>query len=87
MSGLPEGSCATCHEPGGTLRVSEEESPATGDIYVCDGCWSLLRDPKTALPLIRGHLTLTGRQFYDRDELKRRVDGFMERVRKLGPRN
>jgi hypothetical protein len=44
---------------------------------VCDECWQLLQKPTTALPLIRGHLTLTLRGKMPEAELKKKIDDFM----------
>ncbi len=44
---------------------------------VCEICWQLLQNPTTALPLIRGHLTLTLRGKMPEDELKKKIDAFM----------
>ena len=47
------------------------------EVGVCSACWQLLRNPTTALPLIRGHLTLTLRGKVSDAELKRQIDEFM----------
>lgn len=49
---------------------------------VCDPCWSLLQNPQTALPLLRGHMTLTLRGKIPEAELKKKVDKFMAEVSK-----
>jgi hypothetical protein len=47
---------------------------------VCTACWALLQNPVTALPLIRGHLTLTLRGQIPDEELKKRIDAFMAMI-------
>jgi hypothetical protein len=56
------------------------EIDANLKVAVCASCWKLLRNPTTALPLIRGHLTLTLRGKVSDNELKRRVDAFMAMI-------
>ena len=48
------------------------------DVEVCPECWKLLQNPITALPLIRGHLTMTLRGKMPDSELKMRIDEFMK---------
>jgi len=50
------------------------------DTAVCDSCYSLLQNPVTALPLIRGHLTLTLRGTMPDAELKKKIDAFMQMI-------
>lgn len=66
-------SCMYCGKP--TSRVIEG-----ADCSVCEKCWKLLQNPVTALPLIRGHLTLTLRGTIPEDKLKLQIDKFMEQI-------
>jgi hypothetical protein len=49
-------------------------------VAVCASCWKLLQNPNTALPLIRGHLTLALRGKLPEAELKKRINQFMTMV-------
>jgi hypothetical protein len=70
--------CVYCNTPG-KVRVIKT-SGVGSDIYACDGCWELLKDPKTALPLIRGHLTITLRDTVPKSTLDRVLNVFMEKI-------
>jgi len=79
--------CLYCTRPG-TLRVKEGESPEVKEnIYVCAACWRLLSNPATALPLIRGHLSLTEGRNIPEKEFKRLMDKYMEFLTTLKPTN
>ena len=56
----------------GTARVPGDEQSC-----VCDKCWKLLQNPVTALPLIRGHLTITLRGKIPPDKLDEMIQKFM----------
>lgn len=62
--------CTYCRRPG-RARVAGQES------CVCDQCWSMLQDPRTALPLIRGHLTAELRGKVPPERLSSMIDEFM----------
>jgi hypothetical protein len=49
-------SCEYCGVSG--VRRAGKEDGLDKDVFVCDRCWKLLKDPKTALPLLRGHLAM-----------------------------
>ena len=50
------------------------------NVFVCPICWKLLQDPITALPLIRGHLTLILRGKIPDNELKKKINTFMQMI-------
>jgi len=50
------------------------------DVAVCQACMVLLKNPATALPLIRGHLTMTLRGKLPEADLKIKIDSFMEMI-------
>jgi hypothetical protein len=77
-------SCIFCYGEG-TPRVKTDAGGE--ELSVCDYCWKLLQDPKTALPLIRGHLSLTMRGRIPADQLKFQIDKFMERIAGWKPKN
>jgi hypothetical protein len=64
--------CQFCSKPAEAMEGTEAA--------VCSSCWDLLKEPSTALPLIRGHLTLTLRGTMPEEELKRRIDAFMQMI-------
>ncbi len=62
--------CEYCTMPG---------KPRDG-VEVCDHCWNLLQNPVTALPLIRGHITMELRQKNPQmaePELRQMIEKFM----------
>ena len=70
------GPCEYCSRPGD--RISGTEDGLTKDLFVCQQCMALLRDPKVGLQLVRGNVTLALRGTgQDRDD-KKRIDRFME---------
>jgi hypothetical protein len=68
-------SCQFCGKPAENLEGLQGVEAA-----VCPSCMELLKTPTTALPLIRGHLTLTLRGKVPEAELKRKVDAFMQMI-------
>lgn len=82
-----DGECTFCYKPG-KLRVKAMEQPDVGeDTHICDLCWKLLKNPATAIPLMRGHLTLTGRGKIPEAQLKFQVDQFVEKILPWKKRN
>lgn len=66
-------------------RASKQRIDEMDDSGVCDGCWALLQDPGTALPLMRGHLTMSMRGRIPPQRLASMVEAFMEAVaRRMG---
>jgi hypothetical protein len=57
------------------------------DLYVCEGCWTLLQNPETALPLIRGHLSFTLRGQIPEDQLETMINKFMVKISKFSTRS
>jgi hypothetical protein len=90
----PFGKCEFCSSKA-PLRVSKSdfEFPMTilnpmkiaEDAYVCNSCWKLMQNPITALPLIRGHLTLTLRGLVPQKKLDQMINNFMEKISKWKP--
>ena len=76
-----------CYRPEGILRVDGTQRPEIGDVFTCKKCWKLLQDKKTALPLIRGHLTMVSRGTLPDEDIERYVNAFMEGISKLKLRN
>ena len=56
------------------------------DVHVCDKCWKLLKNPVTALPLIRSHLTMELRGTMDSRKLGKLLNKYMEKISKWKPR-
>lgn len=52
--------CEYCSRPA--PAIAEKGEPGVDiDVHVCEACMRLLKSPETALPLIRGHLSIEGR--------------------------
>jgi hypothetical protein len=66
--------CEYCDNPG-ILRV--EKTDKQNEVHVCDSCWKLLKNPTTALPLIRGHLVLNLRGKIPENMLEEMINKFM----------
>ena len=67
--------CEYC-DTDGVLRAG----PADGlekQVYVCESCWKLLKDPKTALPLLRGHITMQLRGTVSSPNLDQWINDYM----------
>lgn len=77
--------CAYCSMEG-VFRVPKGEN-VDADVYVCDKCWKLLKNPRTALPLLRGHLAMTLRGKIPEDVLNQTLNKYMEEIAKWKPRN
>jgi len=60
--------CNFCDQPG--MDRGDE-------VCVCPACWALLQDPKTALPLIRGTVTMKMRGQMPKERLDKVVNEFM----------
>lgn len=78
--------CEYCGRPG-ELKVAKGEGGIDKDVFVCNGCWRLLKDPRTALPLLRGHLTLNQRNAADPKQSAALLNKFMEVISTWKPRN
>lgn len=61
------------------------EDGISEDVFVCPSCKKLLQKPETALPLIRGRITLEHRE--GGGPMKRRINRFMEVISSWKPRN
>ncbi len=75
--------CMFCYAPDSPVRVQASEGGPSEDARACNRCWKLLKDPKTALPMIRGHLTLTLRNQVPQAVLDKQLQNFMELMSKM----
>lgn len=50
------------------------------DVYVCDQCWKLLKNPLTALPLLRGHLNIILRSKTNPEKVKQFTEAFVRGI-------
>ena len=75
--------CEYC-SGNGVVRTTTKEH---GDLAVCNICWTLLKNPATALPLIRGNLSMALRGSMPEPDLKRALDAFMAGISAFKPRN
>lgn len=78
--------CEYCDKIG-ELRINSGEQGINRDIYICDLCWRLLKNPRTALPLLRGHLTLSQRGIANPTYNEKIINKFMSMVADWKPRN
>ncbi len=76
--------CEYCGRPG--KRRAGPEDGLAEDAYACDQCWKLLQSPATALPLLRGHLSLEMRGIAPGDRSEKAVSAFIEGVAPWRPR-
>jgi hypothetical protein len=59
------------------------EGEDKGDgVSVCKLCWGLLQNPATALPLIRGTMTMKLRGSVSKEILDKMINDFMEMISK-----
>lgn len=79
------GKCLFCISLG--IRISGPEDGLDSDIFLCEKCKKLLRNKSTALPLIRGNLTLSMRGKGDPKKNKKMIDEFIEKIAEWKPRN
>jgi len=84
MSSEITGPCWFCSRDG-KLVAKKGDDGILEDVFVCGGCNKLLKRPETALPLIRGRLTLEHRE--GGAPMKRRINRFMEGISGWKPRN
>jgi hypothetical protein len=77
--------CMFCLRGPAPVRATAEET-GSDEARACDSCWKLMKDPRTALPLMRGHLTLTLRGSGD-PELEERIQSFMDIVKDFRPKS
>ena len=77
---MQSGSCTFCHRSG-PVRAGKEDG-LSNEVYVCESCWRLLKNPVTGLPLIRGNLMISMRGKFPEDQLKKMVNLFMEKISK-----
>lgn len=77
--------CEYCGHAG-TLRVSTDDPGVSENIYVCDKCWILLKDPTTALPLIRSYLTVSLRGSMPPEKLTEMINKYMKIISTWKPR-
>lgn len=81
--------CEYCSSKG-VLRLSSSEVGT--DVFVCDMHWSVLKDPTTAMPFIRGFITMKLRGTMPSSYLERFMDSYMSKIieitktAKQGPR-
>lgn len=82
---MQDDGCMFCMKGPSPVRATAKET-GSEDVRVCDSCWRLMKDPKTALPLMRGHLTLTLRGKGEPD-LEKKIQSFMDLVKDFRPRS
>ena len=75
------GICEYCSTRKAPLFIGPPETDQ--EIYVCQSCIKLLKNPITALPLIRGNLTMKLRGTIPEEVLNRMLQSFMEKISKF----
>jgi hypothetical protein len=78
--------CEFCTSQG-PIRVKQGEGGVKQDVHICDRCWVLLQNPLTALPLIRGNLTLALRGKVSDKTLEKQLNQFMGIISKWNKKN
>lgn len=76
------GPCEYCTRPGKQVAFQE---PDGADIFLCAICQKLLKSPATALPLIRGHISILGRELGP--NFQSQINKFMGKISDWGNRN
>jgi hypothetical protein len=77
------GQCHYCSGEG-PKRVGIEDG-IEEDLYACEQCWELLKNPATALQLIRGDLSIELRGTMGESTAKNVIDRFMGTISEWGP--
>ena len=80
-----EGVCEYCTKPG-TKWIGPEDG-VEEDKFICQTCLHILKNPQTALPFLRGHLSQELRGKIPQDQLDIMLNKFMEAISKFHPRN
>lgn len=78
------GTCEYCMNKTAPYLTPEKDGI---EAFVCSKCVKLLKDPVTALPLIRGNLTMKLRGEIPADKLSEMVNRLMVELSKFRPRN
>ncbi len=78
------GPCEYCKRPG--VRRAGPEDGLQGEAFACKPCWELLKNPLTAVPLLRGHVSLEMRGVVEEREAEKLVQAFVGTVSGLSPR-
>lgn len=76
---MADDACMFCMKGHALVRATAKET-GSEDARACDSCWKLMKDPRTALPLMRGHLTMTLRGHGEPD-LEKKIQSFMDVVK------
>lgn len=82
---MKTGICEYCSTKNASLYLGPPD--VAQEVYVCSPCIRLLKNPVTALPLIRGNLTMKLRGTISEAKLDEMLQSFMETVSKFKPKN
>lgn len=82
---MTEGRCEYC-SGSGPERVSTGEG-VEKPVYVCATCWKMMKDPRKAIPLMRGNTALNLRGKMSEEDFKKMAEAFFLEVSKWKPRN
>ncbi len=81
---MTEGKCEYCSRPGPRRAGPEDGAPE--DLFVCAPCWKLLQSPATAVPLLRGHVSLEMRGVVRPGAAEKLVSSFLSAISPWRPR-
>jgi hypothetical protein len=70
--------CEYCNAAG-KVRAGKQDG-LEKDVYVCDSCWELLKNPTTALPLMRSHLSMNLKGKIQSGKLDRMINKYMSLI-------
>lgn len=82
---MKSGPCEYCGKPGN--KWVGPEHGLDKDIYVCAACLQILKNPQTALPFLRGHLSQELRGQFPKEQLDKFVNEFMKTISQFRPKN
>ena len=74
------GKCQYCNKTG-PIRVNKDESFLKEDLFVCDMHWSILKDPKMAVPFLRGALASELRGTAFEHVLTKQTNAFVDMIK------
>lgn len=80
-----KGRCEFCISIGD--RLSGPEDGLDSDLFICKKCIKLLKNKQTALPLIRGNLTLSLRGKGDPKKNEKLINDYMDTISKWQQKN
>lgn len=84
MENETTGKCEFCGRRG--KKRAGPEDGLSENAYACEGCWKLLQNPVTAIPLLRGHNSMELKGVVEPKEAESMVNSFIRGVSPWRPR-